>query len=785
MTVSLSQFAGAGWQFFDDSGIPLSGGLIYTYLAGTTTPATTYTSSTGGTPHTNPIVLDAAGRVPNEIWVTTGTSYKFVVHTSADVLIRSYDNILGGVTSASVSFTQSGTGAVTETVQDVLRRFVNVQDFGADPTGMTDSTTAIQNALNASKWVDFGRKGDMYIVSDAVTVQTGSWLSFHGATVTQTGYQKPMFDVRNTTGVTIEGGNFVGKAESPFVNSASSLAICVRGQGATNLTVRDNTFTGFCYSPLMVASGGTNIEFIDNFVTGPGTAVLSPASAGRRNCTGVTIVSSAGVLIQGNIIKDTSQGLIVGQESTDVVIQDNIIKNTLVEHGMYCDSGIKRMTIANNVVHDTCGHGIKVQWYDDITTVPSDVTISDNTIYNVGTEPTINGDGIICLNSIQNTVATITGITAANPAVFTTSAAHGLTAGDVIVISGVSGMVNSSSAVANTVNDTFIVNTTPLSTTFTVKNYTDTALNTTGWSAYTSGGSVKKPVFGLNFSITGNTIRTVTQDGIGLRYLNNATIANNVIDTVSRAGIEAIYIGDISFSDNIISNVQKNGMYIYNPLYFCTIKDNFINRAGLAADHTSGASSGILVAGDAGIDLSYNNVVGESTQTKMRYGIQLGSGDKRTYSIDFNRVLNAETAGIFLWNDTPNVYALKTLRQNISESALGNNVYSGITTSTPGWGTTWRDFFGDVVPASGTWNQGDRVWRQFPAAGEPMGWICLAGGSPGTWYPFAAVQGSNAYSVTNPTTDRALNVTGDTLTQVAAVLGTLIADLQTAGVLKS
>jgi hypothetical protein len=50
--------------------------------------------------------------------------------------------------------------------------------------------------------------------------------------------------------------------------------------------------------------------------------------------------------------------------------------------------------------------------------------------------------------------------------------------------------------------------------------------------------------------------------------------------------------------------------------------------------------------------------------------------------------------------------------------------------------------------------------------------------------PFGVVQLSNAYTVTNPSTDRALNVTTDTTAQVAAVLGTLIADLQTAGVLK-
>ena len=68
-TVSLSIFAGVGAQLFDNNGVPLSGGKIYTYAAGTSTPLATYTSSSGVTAHTNPIVLDSSGRVPGgEIW---------------------------------------------------------------------------------------------------------------------------------------------------------------------------------------------------------------------------------------------------------------------------------------------------------------------------------------------------------------------------------------------------------------------------------------------------------------------------------------------------------------------------------------------------------------------------------------------------------------------------------------------------------------------------------------------------------------------------------------------
>ena len=93
MSVSLSPYAGAGAQFFDNNGNPLAGGLIYTYAAGTTTPAATYTSYTGGTANANPIVLDSAGRTPTQIWLTEGSSYKFVLQTSVGVTIKTDDNI--------------------------------------------------------------------------------------------------------------------------------------------------------------------------------------------------------------------------------------------------------------------------------------------------------------------------------------------------------------------------------------------------------------------------------------------------------------------------------------------------------------------------------------------------------------------------------------------------------------------------------------------------------------------------------------------------------------------
>jgi len=113
MAVFLSPVGGAAAQFFNNDGIPLSGGKLYTYTAGTTTPQTAYTTSAGTIAHANPIVLNSSGRVSSgEIWLIA-TPYKFVINDSTNALIGTYDNITGiGAASYQVdNFT--GTGSQT------------------------------------------------------------------------------------------------------------------------------------------------------------------------------------------------------------------------------------------------------------------------------------------------------------------------------------------------------------------------------------------------------------------------------------------------------------------------------------------------------------------------------------------------------------------------------------------------------------------------------------------------------------------------------------------------
>ena len=110
MSVLLSPI-GNGFQFLTTTGLPLSGGYLYTYQAGSSTALATYTDSTGATANTNPIVLGTDGRPPYEIWLTSSYSYKFVLADSTNAVIQTYDNIYP-IPNASSTGTTVPAGAI-------------------------------------------------------------------------------------------------------------------------------------------------------------------------------------------------------------------------------------------------------------------------------------------------------------------------------------------------------------------------------------------------------------------------------------------------------------------------------------------------------------------------------------------------------------------------------------------------------------------------------------------------------------------------------------------------
>lgn len=86
-------------QFFGTDGLPLVGGKLYTYAAGTTTPLATYVDYLGVTQNTNPVILDSNGEA--NVWLVDTTTYKFVLKTADDVLLYTTDYVSVPVTTNS------------------------------------------------------------------------------------------------------------------------------------------------------------------------------------------------------------------------------------------------------------------------------------------------------------------------------------------------------------------------------------------------------------------------------------------------------------------------------------------------------------------------------------------------------------------------------------------------------------------------------------------------------------------------------------------------------------
>lgn len=98
------------FQAFDNSGNPLAGGKLNTYIAGTSTPLATYPTYAdaiaGTNANANPVILDANGKA--QVWIQAA-SYKFVLTDSNNVTLNTQDNVtLGAWPMTLTTVTKNG-----------------------------------------------------------------------------------------------------------------------------------------------------------------------------------------------------------------------------------------------------------------------------------------------------------------------------------------------------------------------------------------------------------------------------------------------------------------------------------------------------------------------------------------------------------------------------------------------------------------------------------------------------------------------------------------------------
>lgn len=285
MSVSLCPTFGVGYQAFTVGGLPLNLGLIYTYIAGGTTPQATYTTSAGNVQNQNPIVLGADGRPPSEVWLTDGLSYRFDVTDSLGNLIKTYDNISSSLSSAALSASsgsalvgtvQTGAGATVETVEQALRKTVFVSSFlpvGYVTDGSVDYSAQVQDCIDAHK--------GKHIVFDVEVQFAGLLLSGSTYDGTELEFWKEM-KFKADAGSTNFGGAWVGI----ILKECDRVRVAIKANGNRSaMTDNEHIF-------VVGIAGATNVEVVGNIreVRGDGCYVSqSDWTATSTNPRGVKI----------------------------------------------------------------------------------------------------------------------------------------------------------------------------------------------------------------------------------------------------------------------------------------------------------------------------------------------------------------------------------------------------------------------------------------------------------------------------------------------------------------
>jgi len=126
----------------DTVGNPVPGAKLYTYAAGTTTPAPVYSDAAQTVPHTNPVVADAAGRLPT--MYGTGP-YKLQFAAADNTIIRVIDDYelataLDGAAVANIAALVAITGASSGQTVVVSGARGGVWEF--DPANLSSLVTA-------------------------------------------------------------------------------------------------------------------------------------------------------------------------------------------------------------------------------------------------------------------------------------------------------------------------------------------------------------------------------------------------------------------------------------------------------------------------------------------------------------------------------------------------------------------------------------------------------------------------------------------------------------------
>ena len=261
---------------FNQGGVPLAGGKLFTYAANTTTKQATYTDATGTVPNTNPIILDSNGQC--DCWLVSGEVYKFVLSPPWD-----------SDPPQAPYWTENDISGVNDISQIVVNGSTLAEIF---ETKVNSVVTSISNLRNLSK------------TQNNFAFVTGYYASHDGG---GGAYQYDASDVTSAdNGGTIIVASDGGRWKLQHFGTVALEQFGAKGDGSTD----DTTVIGNCITASvtpgvgvaafkMTASKGRNYKISQTLNFGNGT------SAGVSTINGYSLEGAGGA---GTPVEVTTPG---------------------------------------------------------------------------------------------------------------------------------------------------------------------------------------------------------------------------------------------------------------------------------------------------------------------------------------------------------------------------------------------------------------------------------------------------------------------------------------------
>lgn len=271
-------------QFFlDNAGNPAVGFKVFTYSAGTSTKLATYTDAAGGTPNSNPIILDYRGSA--NIWIPPNTSYKFVLADKNDTDPPGHPIwTVDGITSTQLLTLYGGV--------DTGSSNAYVLNFTANFSSLTDGIIIY--------WVPANTNNSAFSTLNVNGLGPVTILQYNGDSV-----QEGDIIANTVVGVIYRGGNFYllspTQVTGSFTGTLTGMTTTVTG--LIYYTLTNNVVTLFVLAPLTGTSNTTAMS-----LTGI-PAFLIGSLTGQRVTT-CPVISNAITLFGGVTVDDFSNTVV-------------------------------------------------------------------------------------------------------------------------------------------------------------------------------------------------------------------------------------------------------------------------------------------------------------------------------------------------------------------------------------------------------------------------------------------------------------------------------------------